>query len=94
MDFLTISKDFEDFPKFPRVAGRWSLGRSEGSSRGGGIDARGRRRRPRAQKHVRNVVSVVPTNLHGDWCPKTYFRLESQNLLILKENVYLELPAS
>ena len=50
-----------------RVAARWSLERSERSSRRGGIDARGRRRRPGVQKHVRNVASSVPTDLHGDW---------------------------
>ena len=29
--------------------------------------ARGRCRRPRAQKHARNVASVVPSDLYDDW---------------------------
>ena len=50
--------------RLSRVAGRWALERSNEGQKSNGIDARGRRRRPRVQKHVRNDASVVPTDFH------------------------------
>ncbi len=63
----------------PRVSGLWSLEGSDESSRGDGVGPRGRRRRPRVQKHVRNVASGdcgVPTAYRFAW------RLETRSILV------------
>ena len=66
-----------------RVAARWSLERSERSSRGGGIGARGRPRRPSGQKHVRNVViDVVPILMVSEALKPNFWEID-QNFVYL-----------
>ena len=60
-----------------------AAGRSRGA-RGGGIGAWGRPRRPRGQKHVRNVVSDVRTDSYGDWRAQTQF-LENRPKLYISQ---------
>ena len=95
MDFQGFSLIFQGFfidsgsDRLSRVGGRWSLERSERSSRGGGIGARGRRRRPRAQKYISNDASVVPTDLYGDWRSLDRFLENFPKPILCKKNVPL-----
>ena len=75
----------------PTVQGR-TLGSSGRSLRGGEIGAWARRRRPRAQKHVRNVASVVPSDLYDDWRSLSRFLIlppKSTITCIFKNRVFL-----
>ena len=69
-----------------RVAIRQSMERGERSPGGGRIGARGRRRRPRTQKHARNHPSIVPTDLYGEWRSLTRFFENPPNLSHIVHN--------
>ena len=88
MDVNGFPKDFEDFlsksydlgsARLSRVFGRCSLGKSGRSPRGGGIGARGRRRRRRSPEYIRGGASGVPTDLYGVWVFKSIFGEISKN---------------
>ncbi len=70
-----------------RVAGCWSLERSEASPKSDGIGPRGRRRRPRSQKHARNVFSMAiggPESIWV-WSPKKCHILKKSSISLKYE---------
>ena len=67
---------YENLFNFIEMAHTASWSAVEGSNesyKSNEIDARGRRRRSRVQKHVRNVVSDVRADSYGDWRAQIQF---------------------